>query len=215
MKNTKYARPVRGGKADAAVEAANAKFKAGAEVRARILEAASKLFAEAGYPNVSMRRIAQEAGCSTMAAYYHFKDKSALFEQLCIDLYEQFTVHPDPDPATDPKERLIKTIREFVRLSAKYPHHYRLAFLTPPIDEHAQELRVKITRPMITHIRDSVRMALSPNGTDAIVEERLYQLLAVTHGMTVMLITHPRVYELTAEKAIRELDSAFESLMNS
>jgi len=64
------------------------KFKAGSELRERVLLVAGRLFTEGGYPNVSMRRIASEIGCSQMAMYRHFPDKEALMQQLCIDLYE-------------------------------------------------------------------------------------------------------------------------------
>jgi AcrR family transcriptional regulator len=195
-------------------ESKHPKFKAGAELRERILEAASRLFAEAGYPNVSMRRIADEAGCSTMAAYHHFHDKSALFQQLCIDLYDQFTtLHHKLDHVSDPKERLKHTMRDFIVLSIKYPHHYRLTFLTPTVDEQAQELRVKITRPIIKYFQDSLRLVLPPDASDEVVEERLHQILACLHGMAVMLTTHPRAYGLTTERALRELNCVFDRII--
>jgi AcrR family transcriptional regulator len=190
------------------------KFKAGAELRGRILEAASRLFAEAGYQNVSMRRIAQEAGCSQMAAYRHFADKSALIRQLCIDLYDQFAfLHQKLDQLSDPEQRLKHALHEFLSLSVQYPHHYRLAFLTPPADEEEQELRVKITKPIISYFRLRLRTVLPSDIPDPVVEERLHQLLACIHGMVVMLITHPRAYGLTKDRALRELESAFDRIL--
>jgi AcrR family transcriptional regulator len=191
------------------------KFKAGAELRERVLEAASRLFAEAGYHNVSMRKIAIEAGCSTMAAYHHFPDKNALFRQLCIDLYDEFaTLHHKLSHVADTKDRLKQTMRDFIILASKYPQHYRLAFLTPPVDEQAQELRVKITRPIIAYFQENLRLVLPAGASDAVAEERLHQVLACLYGMAVMLTTHPRVYGLTIEKAIQELNSAFDRIVS-
>lgn len=216
MSKPAHTSPTRGGAAatETGSESKYPKFKAGAELRERILEAASRLFAEAGYSNVSMRKIADEAGCSTMAAYHHFHDKGALFQQLCIDLYDQFaTLHHKLDHVSDPKERFKQTMRDFISLSVKYPHHYRLTFLMPPVDEQAQELRVKITRPIIAYFQDSVRLLLPPGASEAMAEERLHQILACVHGMAVMLTTHPRAYGLTMEKALRELNRAFERII--
>jgi AcrR family transcriptional regulator len=197
------------------VELKRSKFKAGAELRGRILEASSRLFADAGYQNVSMRKIAEEAGCSTMAAYRHFPDKSALFRQLCIDLYDEFaTLHHKLSHVSNAGDRLKQTMRDFIILSIKHPHHYRLTFLMPPPDEQAQELRVKITKPIIAYFQENLRLVL-PSGTpDAVVEERLRQILACLYGMAVMLTTHPRAYGLTTERAIRELNSVFDSVVS-
>jgi AcrR family transcriptional regulator len=196
-------------------ELKQSRFKAGAELRGRILEASSRLFAEAGYQNVSMRKIAEEAGCSTMAAYRHFPDKNALFRQLCIDLYEEFaTLHHKLSHVSDARDRLKQTMRDFIILSSKYPHHYRLAFLTPPLDEQAQELRVKITKPIIAYFKENLRLVLPAGTCDAVAEERLHQVLACLYGMAVMLTTHPRAYGMTIEKAIRELNSAFDCLVS-
>ncbi len=57
-------------------------------MRERIIETASRIFIDEGYENVSMRRVAQEAGCSQMAMYRHFANKEALtqhnlYEALC------------------------------------------------------------------------------------------------------------------------------------
>ena len=43
--------------------------------RTRILEAAAKEFAAAGYENASLNRILEHAGLSKGAAYYYFDDK--------------------------------------------------------------------------------------------------------------------------------------------
>jgi AcrR family transcriptional regulator len=45
-----------------------------------ILEAASRLFAEKGYANVSIRDVCKEANTTPPMIYYYFKDKRRLFE---------------------------------------------------------------------------------------------------------------------------------------
>ena len=187
-------------------------FKAGEELRKRILDAASRLFGKEGYENVSIRRIAEEAGCSQMAMYRHFPDKSALIRHLCIELYQQFTIqlHEKLDFLPDPKERLRQALRGLVLLSHKNPHHYRLTFLVPTLDPQAGEIREAVANPAISYFRQTLKLALPEGTSDELVEERLHQILATLHGMTIMLIAHPRAYGITKESALRQLELAFE-----
>jgi len=48
----------------------------------KILEAAAKCFSEGGYAKTTMDRIAEEAGVSKGALYWHFKSKEELFVEL-------------------------------------------------------------------------------------------------------------------------------------
>jgi TetR/AcrR family transcriptional regulator len=50
-----------------------------------ILAAASKLFAEKGYSNVSIRDVCREAKTSAPMIYYYFKDKNGLFRAAVSD----------------------------------------------------------------------------------------------------------------------------------
>jgi AcrR family transcriptional regulator len=60
------------------------------ETRKRILDAALKLFMEEGYEKATMRRIAQDAGLTPGATYYHFPSK----ENIVFHFYEDsFAAH--------------------------------------------------------------------------------------------------------------------------
>jgi len=48
----------------------------------RILLAASKLFAEKGFSNVSIRDVCRESGTTAPVIYYHFGNKRGLFEAV-------------------------------------------------------------------------------------------------------------------------------------
>jgi AcrR family transcriptional regulator len=190
-------------------------FKAGEELRMRILDAASQLFGKEGYENVSIRRIAEGAGCSQMAMYRHFPDKSALIRHLCTELYRQFTIHLHEkyDSLPDPKERLLRALRDFILVSHKNPHHYRLTFLMPTHDPGAGAAREAVANPAISYFRQTLKLLLPPGTSAELVEERLHQILATLHGMTIMLIAHPHVYGLTREMALRQFESAFRLLV--
>jgi AcrR family transcriptional regulator len=54
-------------------------------MRPRLLDAAATLFQQRGYPGVSTRSIATEAGTSETILFRHFPTKTALFEQAVIE----------------------------------------------------------------------------------------------------------------------------------
>ena len=52
--------------------------------RDRILDAAERLFAEKGFEGVSVRQITSAADADVSLAYYHFKSKRDLFDQVML-----------------------------------------------------------------------------------------------------------------------------------
>lgn len=54
-----------------------------------LLEGAQRLFLARGYANVSMQAIAQEAGMTKGAPYYHFESKEELFYQVSLRIFAQ------------------------------------------------------------------------------------------------------------------------------
>src|SRR6478752_2845422 len=70
--------------------------------RARILAVARAAFIERGYADVSMQEIADAAGLTKAAIYYHFADKEQLFNQVFLDevdrLYAGVETHLAPGP---------------------------------------------------------------------------------------------------------------------
>src|ERR1700693_4678105 len=86
-------------------------------LRERVIAAASKVLVEEGYQNLSMRRVAQEAGCSQMAMYRHFANKEALTQHICAQLYARFAAKMNKKlaAATDPWKRLTSYVAAVIR----------------------------------------------------------------------------------------------------
>src|SRR5215471_7114048 len=59
------------------------------ETRQQILRAALKRFADAGYAATSVQQIVDAAKVSKPALYYHFRDKSGLFEALVHEAHDE------------------------------------------------------------------------------------------------------------------------------
>ena len=68
------------------------------EVTDAVLDAAERLFAAAGPPQVSLRAIAQEAGVTYGLVYRHFGTKDVLFERLLERYAERWRAHLGDSP---------------------------------------------------------------------------------------------------------------------
>jgi AcrR family transcriptional regulator len=76
------ARPAVAVTAPDAPHARERKLRRGPLTRKQILDAALRLFSEKGFARTSVRDIAQAAGITDAAIYYHFDSKRVLFEAL-------------------------------------------------------------------------------------------------------------------------------------
>ncbi len=96
-----------------------------------LLELADARLASEGPAGLSMRRLANAAGCSTMVFYTAFGDKAGLIEALATREVDRWIdgalTHADPDPVA----WLDATGRALLALAAERPHHRDLV-LTPP-----------------------------------------------------------------------------------
>lgn len=73
-----------------------------ADTRQLILRAALKRFADAGYAATSVQQIVDDAKVSKPALYYHFKDKSGLFQALVHKAHdERYRVLSEAAKASD------------------------------------------------------------------------------------------------------------------
>jgi AcrR family transcriptional regulator len=77
--------------------------------RARIIEAARRLFSRLGYHNTQVMDIVQAVGMSAGTFYKHFRDKRELFEYLTTEnvesLRHQMRLLREPLDAVDPEDR--------------------------------------------------------------------------------------------------------------
>jgi AcrR family transcriptional regulator len=103
--------------------------------RARVVEAAERLFAERGYEGVTLRALAKALGRSHTAAYRYFEGKADIFEAARIAAYERFAEAQEQAcrEAADPPERLARLGAAYVQFALDEPDAYRLMFeLKPP-----------------------------------------------------------------------------------
>ena len=108
--------------------------KAALSGRARVLHEAREFFLKYGYADVSMQQIADAAGMTKAALYYHFRDKDDLFGQVIIEemVHQRRSVEAlienTPGPIDELVDRLAhhyisELMPDVIRLMSDYQQH--------------------------------------------------------------------------------------------
>ena len=148
--------------------------------RDRILDAAEELFAQRGYEGVSVRRIMSQAGADVSLAYYHFKSKRDLFDQVMLRKVETLNRmrldaleaverrHADDAPTV---EEIIEAFTHpLLDLLAnehdEWKHYFQLIAQINSSSEWGGELMTRYFDPLVSRFIDALRKTL-PECSDA------------------------------------------------
>lgn len=184
--------------------------------RHRLLDAAEHVFAEKGVSRTSLHDIAQAAGVSRGAIYWHFKNKANLFNGMMerIILPMETALHNlECDLTLDPLEELQYTILDAMRKIASDERTRRVFEIATLKMEYVDELmavkerRLQIRTNMVRQMQRSLidagaRRALTLPISPAIAAQGLHALVA---GLIDCWLLDPQVFELvgTADIGIR------------
>ena len=97
--------------------------------RETIIDAAEKVFHERGVAHASLEEIAQTAGCTRGAIYWHFKDKADLFDAMMCRVMlpvEAMMERATLAGATDPLSILRLSTVEVLLRTTRDPHLQRV-----------------------------------------------------------------------------------------
>lgn len=97
------------------------------ETRAEILEAAIQVFLERGVAAATLEQIAERAGFTRGAVYWHFKNKLEIFEQLVEDVHLSFIEGVLSDLDVDHPQPLEQLRNRCVDLLLELEHDKRSA----------------------------------------------------------------------------------------
>jgi AcrR family transcriptional regulator len=84
------------------------------ERRRQLLELGADLFARHSYGELSMARIAREAGISKALLYHYFPSKHDLFVATLAEAASEVARRTEPDPALPPPEALAGSLDAFL-----------------------------------------------------------------------------------------------------
>ena len=117
------------------------------ERRRRLLELGERLFTEHAYGEISMARIAQEAGISKALLYHYFPSKRDYFVATLGRGAEEIRARIEPDPDLPPEEALMTSLDAY------------LAWIEEHADGYAKLVQGATTDPDVREIVDTVREA--------------------------------------------------------
>lgn len=149
-----------------------------------LLQAARRIFEAEGLPALSVRRVADAAGCTTMQVYSRFGGKDGLVRALFDEGFEALAQAQRAVPVTlPPAERLRRLCRQYLKIAAERPHHYSLMLgahsgeFDPPAESRERAMAT------LTHLVEAVALALPPDaGREERAKEVAQQIFAFCHG---------------------------------
>jgi AcrR family transcriptional regulator len=92
-----------------------------------LINAARSLLLSEGVAGVSVRRIAEHAGVTTMAVYSQFGGKEGVLTALFDEGFAHLAAAQQAVPRNiKPAERALRLCRAYREVASRYPHHYDL-----------------------------------------------------------------------------------------
>jgi AcrR family transcriptional regulator len=132
------------------------------ERRRQLLAKAVELFAAHGYDELSMAKIAREAGVSKPLLYHYFPNKRDLFEAALGQAAEEHLARTQPDPDSPPSQQLDASLDAFLTWIDEHRGAYEKLMRSAGIPE---------VRELIDRVRDDtarrILAGLVPEGPPA------------------------------------------------
>lgn len=169
------------------------------ELKQQILDAARELFVRNGYENVSMRKVAEKIEYSVGTIYHYFRDKDEILDCLCEETF--LKLHSEKMKVVhamqgDPLEALKKGMETYIHFGLSNPEHYIVTFMLKAAPyEHTgngHTRKAKAGQQCFDDMRKAVRRCLEAGKISGELEETSQALWAGIHGVTALLITHPK-----------------------
>ena len=129
------------------------------ERRRRLLALGADLFARFSYDELSMARIAREAGISKALLYHYFPGKQAYFAATLAEKAAELSALTEPDPSLPPVEQLTASLGTF------------LGWVEDNREAYGKLVRSAAAIPEVREVVDRVRDATSARILDGIAPD--------------------------------------------
>jgi AcrR family transcriptional regulator len=165
-------------------------------LRQEIIDAASELFAQEGYQNVSMRKIAEKIEYSPTTIYLYFKDKTELLKHICEETFGKLAerLREVTEPEADKIEGLKKGLKAYIAFGLAHPNHYEVVVNMPIFNQpHDDEYKYEGSMGQLAfeHLRNGVADCVAAgklkNGDVDLMSQMLW---AGVHGVVSLLNNH-------------------------
>jgi len=180
-----------------------------AALKREMMERARKIYREEGVEALSMRRLANELGISTMAIYSYFANKQALLDGLWIEIFEALTAEllDASNEQRSPRKVLEAHVRRSLDFWERHPEQFRMIYMSQSsasLTEIGESQRPVYFR-LLGLIRERVA-ACAPDGVEpdeATLRLQCDLLSAKTMGYLLLVLGLQR-YPLHDREALRE-----------
>jgi AcrR family transcriptional regulator len=127
-------------------------------LRARLVEAAMGVAHERGLDGITVRAVADSAGVTAPAIYWHFADKEALVRDVAREIARVFKGRMfEAAAATGSEERLRKSLDAFRRFAIEHPAYFDALFVHPRTTRATIEPRGTIFQLLIERVAECMR----------------------------------------------------------
>jgi AcrR family transcriptional regulator len=130
------------------------------ERRRRLLDLGAELFTRFAYDELSMARIAKEAGISKALLYHYFPSKEAYFVATLEEAAAELEARTAPDPALEPLEQLAGSLDAY------------LSWVEENTDSYAKLIQSAGAVPEVRALLDRVRGDTAARIIDGVRGER-------------------------------------------
>lgn len=100
------------------------------ERRAQLVALGERLFTSAAYSELSMARIAKEAGISKALLYHYFPSKQAFFEATLQAAAEDLVARTQPDPSLPAAQQLERSLDAYLAWIGEHAEAYAKLMIT-------------------------------------------------------------------------------------
>ncbi len=151
-------------------------------LKTHLLDSARSLFMEAGIAGLSVRRVAELAGTTTMAVYSRFGGKEGILTALFDEGFDKLSHAQNQVPSQlSPSERLRELCLIYRQVAQTYPQHYALMLghfsgaFEPP--EASRRKAMQTLETLITAVG-----ACAPEQKPELIKMLSHQIWAFCHG---------------------------------
>lgn len=168
-----------------------------------MIDAASRILADEGPAGLSVRRVANEVGASTMGVYTHFHDKDGLVDAVLAEGFARFSAALAAVREADPWAHLRALGRAYRGFARANPSFYKLLFGRAAPE---RPLPADSSRAFDSLIQAITRVMAELDRPARMIEPLAFDVWAAVHGMVSL--------ELAGAAGDADGDAAYEHLLD-
>jgi AcrR family transcriptional regulator len=174
----------------------------------RLSTATWQVLADRGLAGLTVRAVAEQAGCTTGLVMHAFPDKRALLRHARRLLHQRTAARADRAHAStdDPRERLRAVLLQAVSLTGGTTEEARvwIAYTAAAIaDDDLAQLHQEHNRAFLARIRQLVSATRSDLDGTALARAAI-GLVALVEGLNTLAALDPTTYDADAQRAVIE-----------